>query len=201
MEGKNIMLPPPVRDGRMSVERAMSGRRSCRAYESGSLSSVELSQLLWAAQGTTGDDGKRTAPSAGALYPLEIYVVAGDVRGIPSGVYRFEPETHELAPVADGDIRKELSEAALGQEAIENAAASIVICAVFSRTREKYGRRADKYVYVEVGHAAQNVYLQAVPLGLGTVMIGAFDANEVRWLSEMRRDERPVAIMPVGRCL
>jgi len=201
MEDAKIMLPPPVRDGRMSVERAMAGRRSCRGYESGSISMVELSQLLWAAQGTTGDDGKRTAPSAGALYPLEIYVVAGDVRELTAGVYRFEPEKHELASVAEGDIRKELAEAALGQEAVENAAVSIVICAVFSRTREKYGRRADKYVYVEVGHAAQNVYLQAVPLGLGTVMIGAFDANEVKWLLEMRREERPIAIMPVGRCL
>lgn len=193
------MLPPPVRDGRMSVERAMGERMSVRAYDGGSISLVELSQLLWAAQGATGRDGKRTAPSAGALYPLEVYVAAGDVRGLPAGVYRFEPDGHELVPVVDGDVREELSEAALGQESVERAAAVIVIAAVFARTREKYGRRADKYVYVEVGHAAQNVYLQSVPLGLGTVMVGAFDANEVRWVLEMKRDERPLAVMPVGR--
>ncbi len=193
------MLPPPVSDGRMSVERAMADRRSVRDYAEGSVSLIELSQLLWAAQGKTGEDGKRTAPSAGAAYPLEIFVIVGDVRGVTAGAYRFDAGRHELIGVIEGDVRGELSEAALGQESVEQAAVVLVIAAVFSRTREKYGRRADKYVYVEVGHAAQNVYLQSVPLGLGTVMVGAFDANEVRWVIGAEREERPLAIMPVGR--
>lgn len=193
------MLPPPVRDGRMSVERAMSERRSVREYGKGDISLVELSQLLWSAQGVTGRSGKRTAPSAGALYPLQACAVVGSVRGIAAGVYRYEPGNHEMMKVIDKDIRADLSDAALHQESIADAGVVIVIAAAFERTRAKYGRRSDRYVFVEVGHAAQNIYLQAVPLGLGTVMIGAFEGESVRRLCGMGSDERPVAVMPIGR--
>lgn len=193
------MLPPPMLDGRMSVERAMKERRSSREYQEGSISLIELSQLLWAAQGVTGKSGKRTAPSAGALYPLRVYVVAIDIRGLAGGVYRYGPDRHELERVVEDDIREELFDAALGQDSIEGAGAAIVIAAIFEKTRAKYGRRSDRYVFVEVGHAAQNIYLQSVPLGLGTVMVGAFEGENVRRLCGMGREERPVAIMPIGQ--
>jgi len=163
----SISLPKPRYDGGISIEEALLRRRSIRDYAAGSLTLQELSQLLWAAQGITGSGGLRTAPSAGALYPLEVYVVVGDVEGLGMGVYKYRPQEHSIQKVVEGDCRSELAGAALGQSCVERAAIDVVITAVYERTTEKYGEWGVRYVHIEVGHAAQNLCLQAAALDLG----------------------------------
>ena len=197
--GDTIILPEPRNSGGISVEEALLERRSIRNYKNEALTLAEISQLLWAAQGITHPGGYRTAPSAGALYPLEVYVVAGNVDGLRPGIYKYRPQGHELEKVAEGDVRGELCAAAIDQECIEDGAVVLVFAAVYERTTRKYGMRGEQYVHMEVGHAAQNVYLQAVSLGLGTVVIGAFDDGGVEKLLQMQDDERALCIMPVGR--
>jgi SagB-type dehydrogenase family enzyme len=184
----------------MSLERALAERRSVRDYQRNEPMSLEhLSQLLWAAQGVTDRRGLRTAPSAGALYPLEIYAIAGKMDGLHSGVYRYKPAGHELVQVLEGERRAELASAALGQSFVRDAPASIVIAAVYERTTRRYRDRGIQYVHMEVGHAAQNVCLQAVALGLGSVVVGAFQDNDVKKILQMPESEEPLAIIPVGR--
>ncbi|MCK4398202.1 MAG: SagB/ThcOx family dehydrogenase [Methanophagales archaeon] len=197
--GGRIKLPEPSYTGNTSVEVALSQRRSIRNYSGENLTLDEVSQLLWAAQGITAPWGGRTAPSAGGLYPLELYVVVGDVEGIDKGVYKYSREEHELEKVKEGDIRAELADAAVGQECIRDAAIDIVFTAVYERTTRKYGERGIRYVHMEAGHAAQNVYLQAVSLDLGTVVIGAFIDDRVKELVNAGEQEKTLYIMPVGR--
>jgi SagB-type dehydrogenase family enzyme len=183
----------------MPVESALQQRRSVRTYEREAMTLDEVSQLLWAAQGVTREEGYRTAPSAGALYPLEVYVVAGQVEGLDEGVYRYRPEDHTLRATASGDRREDLARAALDQTWVRAGAVAIVITAVYERTKRKYGNRGVRYARMEAGHAAQNIYLQATTLTLGTVLVGAFDDDAVRALMNVADDETPLAIMPVGR--
>ena len=197
--GERMQLPAPRYESETSVEEALVQRRSVREYADENLTLEELSQLLWAAQGSTAPWGGRTAPSAGALYPLELYVVVGAVDGLESGVYRYRPHEHELEKVKDGDVRAALSDAALGQEFIQEAAIDIVFTAVYERTTVKYRERGIRYVYMEAGHAAQNVYLQAVALDLGTVTVGAFFDEDVSAVVGLHAQENPLYIMPVGR--
>ncbi len=195
---KIIKLPGPKHDSETSVEGALLKRRSVRVYANRSLKLEKISQLLWAAQGITDQRGFRTAPSAGALYPLEIYLFAGNVSGLQAGIYRYRPHTHSLERHATGDRRNELSDAALGQEAIRNAPAVIVFAGEYKRTTVKYGERGIRYVHMEAGHAAQNVFLEAVSLNLGTVVIGAFHDSKVKKVMEMPESEEPLYIMPAG---
>jgi SagB-type dehydrogenase family enzyme len=195
----SISLPDPNRQGVKSVEEALAERRSLREYKPGPISLAELGQLLWAAQGITGDGELKTAPSAGALYPLEVYAVVGNVKGLPEGVYRYRPQTHALESVMQADVRSRLAAAALNQAWIEKAPLVIAIAAVYDRTTKKYGDRGVRYVHMEVGHAAENVYLQAGALGLGTVMVGAFDDTRVRKTLNLPKEEQPLCLMPVGR--
>jgi SagB-type dehydrogenase family enzyme len=197
--GERIEMPEPVYESSMSIEEALLARRSIRAYSEEGLSLTEASQLLWAAQGITHPSGYRTAPSAGALYPLEVYLVVGRVEGFSAGVYQYLPAEHALVQILEGDIRASLASAALGQSAVEDAPVSLVITAVFERTTHKYGERGLRYVYMETGSAAQNVYLQAESLGLGTVFIGAFQEERVGQLLDIPENETPLCIMPVGR--
>jgi SagB-type dehydrogenase family enzyme len=197
--GERIKLPEPCTTGNTSVEAALSQRRSIRAYSGDNLTIEEVSQLLWSAQGITAPWGGRTAPSAGALYPLELYLVVGDVEGIDKGVYRYRPGAHELEKVKADDVRAELADAALGQECVRDAAIDIVFTAVYERTTRKYGERGIRYAHMEAGHAAQNVYVQAVALDLGTVVIGAFYDREVANIVNVSEHENPLYIMPVGR--
>ncbi len=177
----------------------MLGRRSVREYADLPLSLEEVSQLLWAAQGITSDWGGRTAPSAGALYPLEVYLVVGSVDNLGVGVYKYQPQEHALVRVGDGDVRAELASAALRQSFVAEAAVDIVIGAVYERTTRKYGDRGVRYVHMEAGHAAQNIYLEVVALDLGTVTIGAFSDELVMDILDMPESEVPLYIMPVGR--
>jgi len=194
-----IKLPEPKYVSKISIEESILKRRSIRDYKDQPLTLAEISQLLWAAQGITGPMGLRTAPSAGALYPLEIYIVAGDIKDLADGIYKYIPQRHELICIRKGDRRSELSAAALRQPWVKNGAAVIVFSAVFERTTKKYGERGIRYVYIETGSAVQNVYLQAVSLNLGTVAVGAFIDEEVKRILNMRTEEHPICIMPVGR--
>jgi SagB-type dehydrogenase family enzyme len=183
----------------MSVEEALSLRRSQRSYRPEPLSVDEVAQLLWAAQGITDPRGYRTAPSAGALYPLELYLVCGWVNGLEPAIYRYAPHDHALSLVAPGDVRDALANAALGQSMVRDAAIDLVFTAVYERTTGRYGARGHQYVHMEVGHAGQNVHLQAVALGLGTVVVGAFHDATVHRLLQLPKDETPLYIMPVSR--
>lgn len=194
-----IRLPQPQRDGKVSLERCLAQRRSVRAFRDAPLSLSELSQLLWAAQGITGGERLRTAPSAGALYPLEVYVVAGKVEGLAPGIYKYRPSGHSLVQMAPEDRRRALAEAALNQQFIAEAPAVFVIAGVYERTAKRYGERAPRYVHIEVGHVGQNICLQAVALGLASVTVGAFRDAEVQRVVGMPAEEAALYILPVGR--
>jgi SagB-type dehydrogenase family enzyme len=198
MKAESVELPPPRTVGDLSLEQAIAARRSVREYESEALSLAEASQLLWAAQGITGGDGLRAAPSAGALFPLEIYLVAGAVDDLPAGIYRYRPEMHELELRAEGDSRRELASAALDQDFVRIAPASIVVAAVHRRTAQRYGKRSGRYIDQEVGCVAENVALQAESLNLGTVIVGAFDDARVKRIVGLGKED-PHCILPVGR--
>ncbi|MBW1870279.1 MAG: SagB/ThcOx family dehydrogenase [Deltaproteobacteria bacterium] len=196
---KTVTLPAPQFDSRTSIEESLLERRSVRQYRDKELTMGELSQLLWAAQGVTSSRGYRTAPSAGALYPLEIYIAVGKVSDLSPGIYKYEPDEHKLLKICDGDKRIDLWRAALEQSPIRNAPVVLVFCAIYERTTRKYRKRGIRYVHMEVGHAAQNVCLQAVSLGLDTVVIGAFNDKEVKRVLNLEADEWPLCIMPAGR--
>lgn len=196
---QTIRLPEARLSGALSVERALQGRRSLRDFGDRPLALQELAQLLWAAQGLTHAGGYRTAPSAGALYPLEVYAVVGNVTGLKVGVYRYLPIEHQLARVVEGDRRGTVATAALSQNWIRQAPAILVIAGVFERTARKYGVRATQYVHFEAGCAAQNVALQGVAEGIGSVVVGAFDDAAVVGAAGLAPGERPIALLPVGR--
>ncbi len=194
-----MQLPEPRRTGDISLEEALSRRRSVRAYAPGPVTLEEVSQLLWAAQGITGENRFRAAPSAGATYPLETYVVTGDAKGLEPGLYHYEPATHSLSFVKSGDMRAELSEASLGQPCLHSAAIVIVLSAIYERTTETYGDRGRMYVHMDVGHAAENVLLQAATLGLGSVPVGAFRTRTIAAMLGFPETELPLYLLPVGR--
>jgi len=191
-EVQTISLPAPRLDGPMSLEQALLHRRSIRSFTEEQLTLEEISQLLWAAQGITRDWGARTAPSAGALYPLEIYVAT------PQGLYHYVPQGHRAVIVSTSDVRNALWAAGLKQDALKQAAVIFVIAAIYERTAKKYGERAERYVKLEAGHACQNLLLQAVTLGLGAVPIGAFYDSQVQSALGAPTDHEPLYLIPVG---
>ena len=197
--GSWISLPEAAHDSQTSIESALLKRQSIRQYAPDPLTLAEISQLLWAAQGINRPGGYRTAPSAGALYPLELYLISGQVDELPSGVYRYHPEEHKLEQIMLGDYRQELSQAALNQEFIQDAPAVLLISAIYQRTTGKYGERGIQYVHMEVGSAAENIYLQAVSLNLGTVFIGAFHDDQVKNILKLNVEEQPLCLLPVGK--
>lgn len=192
---KEIKLPKQKEKGITSIEETLNKRRSVRDYKTGPLSLQQVSQLLWSASGK--NLYRRTAPSAGAAYPLEIYLVVGEVEGLKPGIYHYSPSRHSLEMTKGHDVRSRLSRAALGQGMVEEAPVNIIIAADYGRTTGHYGQRGNRYVQMEVGHVGQNVSLQAIALSLGTVMIGAFGDKEVKELLGI--DEEPLYIIPVGK--
>jgi SagB-type dehydrogenase family enzyme len=196
---QTISLPRPALAGEVSLEQALSRRRSVREFRPGAIELAQIGQLLWAAQGITHPEGYRTAPSAGALYPLELYVVAGEVQGLESGVYRYVPKGHRLVRSGSGDRRKDLARAALSQPWVREAAAVVVFAGIYGRTTQKYGKRGIRYVHMEAGHAAENLFLEASALGLATVVVGAFDDDQVARALQLPKDVAPMVLMPVGR--
>jgi len=195
-----IILPPPVLTGQIGIEQAVSNRRSIREFSERPLSLEQVSQVLWSAQGVTDGGHLRATPSAGATYPLEILLVAGvfGAGDLPSGLYSYVPVEHSLKPILGKDLRLQLTGVAMGQQAINLAPVSFVIAADYERTRSRYRNRTERYVHMEAGHAAQNIYLQTTALGLGTTAIGAFDDNGVKDLLSLPGNLQPLYIMPVG---
>jgi SagB-type dehydrogenase family enzyme len=196
-----IKLPSPITHGKLSLEQAISKRRSVRRFKDESLTLEQLSQLLWSAQGITGTGGKRAVPSAGATYPLEIFIVIGEhgVQGLVTGIYHYDVGNHSLSLLQIGDLRQKLADSALGQSSIARCPVDMVICAIHPRTAYRYGRRGERYVCMEVGHVGQNVSLQAVALGLGTVMVGAFEDEDVRKALKLEEQIKPLYIVPMGK--
>ena len=196
-----MKLPAPNLDGGLTVSAAIFARRTVRRFDRRALGLDHLSQLLWAAQGITGPGGfKRAAPSAGALYPMDVYAVAGfgGIEGLAAGVYHYRPGGHEIEAVADGDRRLPLAAACLHQTWMARAPLDLVITGEVERTAVKYGHRGRRYAHIEAGHIGQNVFLQAVALGLAAGIVGAFqDRLLARELGLPERHE-PLLVMPVG---
>lgn len=191
--GEKIALPAPAQRGQMSVEEALARRRSVREFSAKPLTYRQLGQLCWAAQGVTHPDGRRTAPSAGALYPLELYVATA------SGLFHYEPARHELRVLERRDLRPDLNRAALSQDSVLNAAVVFVITGNYARTAGKYGSaRSPRYVHLEAGHAAENLLLAAVALNLGAVPVGAFDDAQVQKVLSLPAGEEPLYLIPAG---
>lgn len=194
-----INLPKPDRTGSASFEQTIASRRSIRDFSGRRLSIEQISQLLWAAQGTTSSHGFRSAPSAGALYPLEVYVVSGSNNGLDAGFYHYNSKNHRLIKISAADLRADFCKAALSQSAVNKAPVTLLITGVFKRTTVKYGQRGFQYVYMEAGHAGQNILLQAEALGLDAVpIIGAFQDKAVIRMMELTAEEQPLYLIPVG---
>ena len=210
MKQTTIELPNPRLKGNVSLEETILRRRAVRRYSKKPLLLSQLSQILWSAQGITGTRGFRAAPSAGATYPLEIYVVIGeqcivageakqDFQEVQAGIYHYEPNAHSLSLHTSGDLRPYLARAALDEEFIAKAPVDIVICALYHRTSYRYGKRGERYVHMEVGHVGENIHLQAVALGLSTVEVGAFNEEAVTKVLGVNQQFKPLYIMPVGK--
>lgn len=190
--GKVIGLPAPLQKSGVSLEEALVKRKSVRRFTPKPLSLGQISQLLWAGQGKNRPGFGRTAPSAGALYPLELFIV------VKEGVFGYLPGRHQMAMTIPGDLRTQLAAASLGQGCVRDAPATIVISGVVERTAAKYGTRAERYMHMEAGHAAQNILLEAVALGLGGVPVGAFDDLRVKRLLGLPANHAPLYLIPVG---
>ncbi len=198
-----IKLPSPRLDGPISLEQAILRRRSRREYKNKPIKLSDVSQLLWAAQGITEPKvwvGLRSAPSAGGLYPLELYVAVrkDGVKELEPGIYHYKPHEHELELIISGDFSEQLMAACVDQEWVRDAAINIIFTAVAERTKRRYGERGWQYILQESGHAAQNIYLQAETLGLGCVVIGAFYESEIEKILDLPKGEIPIYVMPVG---
>ncbi len=188
-----IKLPKPKEKGNLSLEETISKRRSERSFSGKELTLEQISQLLWSCQGVTNErKGFRSAPSAGATYPLEVYLATKD------GLFLYLPNSHSIKRLKDKDLREELRNASFSQGFVKDAAVDIIICAEFKRTTSRYGTRGERYVYIEVGHAAENVHLQVVAEGLGSVPVGAFSDSKVKDALGLPDDIIPIYIIPVG---
>jgi SagB-type dehydrogenase family enzyme len=203
-----IPLSVPQTEGGVSIWDVMRRRRSVRRFTDRPMEETELSQLLWAAQGITGISrslGLRTAPSAGALYPVETYLVVHTVEGnelhaIEPGIYHYAVEEHALEQLRTGDFQMEVARAALDQEIAAWADVVFVWTAVFERSKWKYKQRAYRYIYLDAGHIAQNVALGTVALGLGSCQIAALYDDEVNALLDVDGvEESAIYMTVVGR--
>ena len=183
---------PAVAAEQQSLEDTLSRRRSVRLFSEHPLSEDQILKLCWAAQGITDPRGRRTAPSAGARYPLELYVAT------PDGCDEYDPLHHRLLRRTGTDLRPALQGGALSQEAVGQSPAVFVVAAQPRRTIAEYGRRGRRYVHLEAGHAAQNLLLEATAMGLGSVPIGAFDDARLRDILDLPTDREVVYLIPIG---
>lgn len=189
---ETVTLPAPDTRGTATLDDALQRRRSVRDFRSEPLPLATVGQLLWAAQGVTDPTGKRTAPSAGALYPLELYVVTR------TEMIHYLPDGHRAQIRADADHRDALADAAFGQDFVASAPGVVVVSSVPARTRRKYGARADAYIAQEAGHATQNLLLEATSRGLVAVPVGGFDPAKVRRILVLPPEQHVLVLVPVG---
>ncbi|MDD5450498.1 MAG: SagB/ThcOx family dehydrogenase [Desulfovibrionales bacterium] len=196
----DVPLPKPSFTGRRSVEEAIKARRTIRHFKAKALNLEQLSQILWAAYGITANGLYKSVPSAGALYPLDIWVAAGKngVEGLEAGVYHYIPKAHRLTQVKAGEVRDDIAKASLYQNWMAEAPVIFIITGEYERCTRKYGEKGISYTYIEAGHAGQNIFLQAGVLGLGAGIVGAFNNDVIRQALGISRNYDPILIMPVG---
>ena len=200
-EERSMDLKEPLIDGNFSLEKAIKRRRTIRSFREETVTEKQFSQILWAAQGITEDRGyKRAAPSGGALYPLDVFAVSGKngVKNLKEGVYRYNTRNHSVTKVAEGDRKREVARASLGQMWMADAAVLFVLTAEYDRITVKYGKRGIRYALIEVGHVGQNIFLQCQSLGLAAGIVGAFDDRKVTEVMGTEKKHAPLLIMPVG---
>jgi len=196
-----IKLPKPKLAGKISVEEAIDARRTRRGFSSKPLAIEDLSQLLWAGQGITEKKWKhRAAPSAGALYPVYVYIHVrrNMVNGLKEGIYRYVPEGHYLQLIKKGDYTKELSQVGYSQTFFAQSPVCFILTGIYSITTWKYGDRGKRYVHMEMGHIAQNIMLQGEALRLNVGLAGAFRDGHLSSLLELKKGEKPFYIIPAG---
>lgn len=186
-----LSLPKPLLKGSKSVEECIFERESIRSFKDKVIEIEKISQILWATQGKKGH--KRTVPSAGATYPLEIYVILKD-----KGYFHYNIDRHALELIIDEDISEKLASASWNQQFISEAYLNVILCAIFARTTQRYGERGVRYVFIEVGHCAQNIHLEAVSLGLASVPIGAYEDDKVKAVLDLPKNVEPLYIIPIG---
>lgn len=193
-----IELPVVALSSSFSVEKALAQRRSVRSYKQGKLTLSEIGQLLWSAQGITEPNRKlRTAPSAGAIHPLQMYLVVREADGISPGLFSYEPNGHKLVTLKTANLYPQITARATRQTFIGTSGIMLIFAADLEKILPRYKEKAERYTYMEIGHASQNVHLQCESLGLGTVCVGAFNEAELKSILEI--DENPYYLMPVGR--
>lgn len=195
-----VKLPPPDHQGNMSVEEALKKRRTVRSFAHRGLELTQFGQLLWGADGVSDSRGYRTAPSAGATYPLEIYLAVGErgVAGVAPGLYRYRPESHSLTLIQPGDLRVPVARACLHQTWMAEAPVMVIFAAEYRRCQARYGERGVQYTHMEVGAASQNLFLQAGALGLAAGLVGAFQEQTLKDLLKLPPSHEPLLVMPVG---
>ena len=197
---ESVNLFKPFLESNCSIEKAIQKRRSIKGYKNIPLTLQEISQLLWSAQGITDQKEKlRTCPSPEALYPIEIYLVTENIKNLSKGIYKYKASEHKLIKISDKDKTNELYKHTLSQQSIKNAPASIIICAIYESITKKYGERGEKYAHLEAGCIAENIYLQAVSLDIGTIFIGSFEDKEIQQIINAEKNEYPLVIMPIGK--
>jgi SagB-type dehydrogenase family enzyme len=195
-----IKLPEPYIDSKVSLEKTLWERRSQRTYKAFPLDIKEISQLLWAGQGITDyEHGKRTAPSANAKYPLDLYLVVFYADGLDKGIYEYLPEKHGLKKVFEDTKRDDIIKACNFQGAVSQSSVTIIIAGTYTRMSDKYNESDIRFTYAEVGHTSQNIFLQATALGLGTVVIGGFKQDELSKVLQFPVDTKALYVMPVGK--
>lgn len=199
MKENKIVLPTFEFKGKVSVEEALYKRRSIRKFNNEPISIMELSKLLWAAYGVTTADGRKTTPSAGATYPLEIYVVATKVDKLKTGLYKYQSDSHSLLLLRDKDISNQVAEATYQVEMCRSAPVIFIITAAVERTLSVYGERGMRYIFMEAGHSAQNLSLEGVTLNIGSVLVGAFDDDRLKKVLNLPEGEIPLYIIPAGK--
>ena len=195
-----VKLPPPVKTGGISLAEALQVRRTVRRFASRPLDLAQISQLLWGADGTSDPRGLRTSPSAGATYPLDLYLVVGErgVKDLPAGVYHYRVEPHALTLVAPGDARNAAARASLHQSWMTQAPVMVVITGEYRRCNARYGERGVRYTHMEVGNVSQNLFLTAEALGLGAGIVGAFEDQALARVVKLPSAHEPLLVMPVG---
>ena len=195
-----VKLPPPAYQGKMSVEEALKKRRTVRQFANRGLELAQVSQLLWGTDGTSDSRGLRTAPSAGATYPLELYLVVGErgVAGLAPGLYHYRPDSHTLELTQKGDLRNPVARACLHQTWMAEAPVMVVFSAQYHRCTARYGERGIRYTHMEVGHTGENLFLQAQALGLACGIVGAFEDRTLKEVLHLPPQHEPLLVMPVG---